>query len=226
MPGPDVDAELILMCRALWRDLGLVEGSDVRLELNSLGQPDERRAHRAALIAHFEQHADALDDDAQRRLHSNPLRILDTKNPAMQAIVEAAPKLIDFLGEASLAHFDAVRAVLDAAGLAYRVNPRLVRGIDYYNLTVFEWVTDHLGSQGTVCGGGRYDGLIEQLGGKPAPAVGWGMGIERCCCCSRRSACAMPAPAPDVYAVVPGAAGAAARAAPPARRCAPPACRC
>ena len=151
----------------------------MRLELNSLGQPDERRAHRAALIAHFEAHADALDEDAQRRLHSNPLRILDTKNPAMQALVEAAPKLMDFLGEDSLAHFDAVRAVLDAAGLPYRINPRLVRGMDYYNLTVFEWVTDRLGSQGTVCGGGRYDGLFEQLGGKPAPAVGLGMGIER-----------------------------------------------
>ena len=152
---------------------------DVRLELNSLGQPDERLAHRAALIAHFEAHADVLDDDARRRLHSNPLRILDSKNPAMQAIVEAAPKLMDFLGEASLAHLDAVRAVLDAVGLAYRINPRLVRGMDYYNLTVFEWITDQLGSQGTVCGGGRYDGLFEQLGGKPTPAVGWGMGIER-----------------------------------------------
>jgi histidyl-tRNA synthetase len=177
--GPDVDAEMILMARALWRELGLVEGQHVRLEINSLGQPDERKAHRDALVAYFEQHAEALDADSQRRLHSNPLRILDSKNPAMQALVEAAPQLMDFLGAESLAHFDAVRATLDAVGLAYRVNPRLVRGMDYYNLTVFEWVTDQLGSQGTVCGGGRYDGLIEQLGGKPAPAVGFGLGIER-----------------------------------------------
>ncbi|MBN8509895.1 MAG: histidine--tRNA ligase [Burkholderiales bacterium] len=174
--GPDVDAEVILMARALWADLGL---ADVRLELNSLGQPDERRAHRAALVAHLEANADLLDADAKRRLHSNPLRILDTKNPAMQPLVEAAPKLMDFLGEASLKHLDAVRAVLDAVGQPYRLNPRLVRGMDYYNLTVFEWVTDRLGAQGTLCGGGRYDGLIEMIGGKPAPAVGWGLGIER-----------------------------------------------
>jgi histidyl-tRNA synthetase len=177
--GPDVDAELILMSAALWRDLGIEVGTDVRLEINSLGQPEERRAHREALIEHLKAHEDVLDEEAKRRLHSNPLRILDSKNPAMQAVVEAAPKLIDFLGEASLAHFHAVQQSLDAAGIAYRVNTRLVRGMDYYNLTVFEWVTDKLGSQGTVCGGGRYDGLIEQLGGKPAPAVGWGLGMER-----------------------------------------------
>jgi len=177
--GPDVDAELILMSAALWRDLGIEVGTDVRLEINSLGQPEERRAHRDALIEHLQAHKDVLDDEAKRRLHSNPLRILDTKNPAMQSVVEAAPKLIDFLGEASLAHFHAVQQSLDAAGIAYRVNTRLVRGMDYYNLTVFEWITDKLGSQGTVCGGGRYDGLIEQLGGKPAPAVGWGLGMER-----------------------------------------------
>ena len=154
------------------RDAMLLEvGRDVRLELNSLGQPAERLAHRAALIAHFEAHAAQLDEDAKRRLHSNPLRILDSKNPAMQALIESAPKLADFLGAESLAHFDALRAVLDAAGLAYRINPRLVRGMDYYNLTVFEWVTDQLGSQGTVCGGGRYDGLFEQLGGRGAPAL-------------------------------------------------------
>jgi len=177
--GPDVDAELILMSAALWRDLGIEVGTDVRLEINSLGQPEERRAHRDALIEHLQAHEDVLDEEAKRRLHSNPLRILDTKNPAMQSVVEAAPKLIDFLGEASLAHFHAVQQSLDAAGIAYRVNTRLVRGMDYYNLTVFEWITDKLGSQGTVCGGGRYDGLIEQLGGKPAPAVGWGLGMER-----------------------------------------------
>jgi histidyl-tRNA synthetase len=177
--GPDVDAELILMSAALWRDLGLEVGTDVKLEINSLGQPEERRAHREALIKHFEAHAELLDEEARRRLHSNPLRILDTKNPAMQGVVEAAPQLIEFLGEASLAHLGAIQQALDAAGIGYRVNPRLVRGMDYYNLTVFEWVTDRLGSQGTVCGGGRYDGLVEQLGGKPAPAVGWGLGIER-----------------------------------------------
>jgi len=203
--GPDVDAEMILMARSLWRALGLVEGQHVRLELNSLGQPDERRAHREALIRHFEQNAAVLDEDSKRRLHSNPLRILDTKNPAMQAMVEAAPQLMDFLGEASLAHFNAVRAILDAAGLAYRINPRLVRGMDYYNLTVFEWVTDHLGSQGTVCGGGRYDGLLEQLGGKPAPAVGFGLGIERLLLLMMELALPVPSAAPRAYAIVPSA---------------------
>jgi histidyl-tRNA synthetase len=201
--GPDVDAEMILMARALWRELGLVEGTHVRLELNSLGQPDERRAHREALVRHFEQHADLLDEDARRRLHSNPLRILDSKNPGMQAVVEAAPKLMDHLGDASRAHFAAVCAALDAVGLAYRVNPRLVRGMDYYNLTVFEWVTDQLGSQGTVCGGGRYDGLIAQLGGKPAPAVGFGLGIERLLLLIQELALPVPSAAPDAYAVVP-----------------------
>ncbi len=204
--GPDVDAELILMCRMLWRELGLVEGRDLRLELNSLGQPDERRAHREALVAHFEAHAGLLDEDAKRRLHSNPLRILDTKNPAMQAVVDAAPQLISFLGAESLAHFNAVRASLDAAGLAYRINPRLVRGMDYYNLTVFEWVTERLGSQGTVCGGGRYDTLIEQLGGKPAPAVGWGLGIERLLLLLREAGIEAPGVAPDAYAIVPTSA--------------------
>ena len=201
--GPDVDAEMILLVRQLWRELGLKEGRDVRLEINSLGQPDERRAHREALIRHFEQHASLLDEEARRRLHSNPLRILDTKNPAMQPVVESAPKLMDFLGEASLAHFNAVRAVLDAAGLGYRVNTRLVRGMDYYNLTVFEWVTEHLGSQGTVCGGGRYDGLLEQLGGKPAPAVGFGLGIERLLLLLQELAVPTPSQAPTVYAVMP-----------------------
>jgi len=202
-PGPDVDAEVILMARSLWGDLGLF---DVRLELNSLGQPDERRAHRAALVAHFERHRELLDADAQRRLHSNPLRILDTKNAAMQALVEAAPKLIDFLGEASLKHLDAVRAMLDAAGQPYRINPRLVRGMDYYNLTVFEWVSDRLGAQGTVCGGGRYDGLIEMIGGKPGPAVGWGLGIERVLDLLQQSGIDVPASAPDAYVIVPDAA--------------------
>ncbi|NRF68604.1 histidine--tRNA ligase [Aquincola sp. S2] len=200
--GPDVDVELILMVRRLWQELGLVVGQHVRLELNSLGQPAERLAHRNALVAYFEAHAGQLDEDARRRLHSNPLRILDTKNPAMQALVDAAPRLMDFLGPETLAHFDAVKAALDAAGLAYRVNTRLVRGMDYYNLTVFEWVTDQLGSQGTVCGGGRYDGLFEQLGGKPTPAVGFGLGIERLLLLIQELGLAVPDAAPDAYAVI------------------------
>ena len=202
-PGAEADAELILLAHTLWQELGLQE---VRLELNSLGQPNERAAHRAALIAYLEQHQDVLDEEAKRRLHSNPLRILDTKNPAMQTLVEAAPKLIDFLGEASLQHFNAVRAILDANGIAYRINPRLVRGMDYYNLTVFEFVTDRLGSQGTICGGGRYDYLIEQVGGKPAPAVGWALGVERVLELLKETQ-ALPEPAgPDLYAIVPDAA--------------------
>ena len=201
-PGAEVDAELILLAATLWQELGL---QDVRLELNSLGQPDERAAHRTALIAHLEAHIDVLDEEAKRRLHSNPLRILDTKNPAMQAVVEAAPKLIDFLGEASLAHFNAVRAILDVSGVTYRINPRLVRGMDYYNLTVFEFVTDRLGSQGTICGGGRYDYLIEQVGGKPAPAVGWALGVERVLELLKEQGTLPEAAGPDVYAIVPDA---------------------
>ena len=202
-PGAEVDAELILLACALWRDLGL---QNVRLELNSLGQPDERKAHRAALIAYLEKHIDLLDEEARRRLHSNPLRILDTKNPAMQSVVEAAPRLIDFLGEESLAHFNAVKAILDANGVAWTVNARLVRGMDYYNLTVFEFVTDQLGSQGTICGGGRYDYLIEQIGGKAAPAVGWALGVERVLELLKEQQSAPPSLAPDVYAIVPSAA--------------------
>jgi histidyl-tRNA synthetase len=204
--GPDVDAEIILMLRALWHELGLVEGEHIVLELNSLGQPEERKAHRAALIAHFETHAAQLDDDAKRRLHSNPLRILDTKNPAMAAVVDAAPTLMDFLGSASRAHFQAVRDVLDAAGLAYIVNPRLVRGMDYYNLTVFEWKSALLGAQSTVCGGGRYDQLIETLGGKPAPGIGFGLGLERLMLMLEAAGVRAPSAAPDAYALVPDAA--------------------
>lgn len=201
--GPDVDAEVILIARAIFRELGL---HDAVLELNSLGQPAERRAHREALVSHLEAGRDVLDAEAQRRLHSNPLRILDSKNPAMQGLIEAAPKLLDFLGEASLKHFDGVRAMLDAVGQPYRINPRLVRGMDYYNLTVFEWTTDRLGAQGTICGGGRYDGLIELIGGKPAPGVGWGMGIERVLDLVEQLGSA-PAPVPPLaYAVVPEAA--------------------
>lgn len=201
--GPDVDAELILLANALWKLIGL---TDVRLELNSLGQPAERALHRAQLIAHFEKHADQLDEDAKRRLHSNPLRILDTKNPTMKAVVESAPKLIDFLGAESLAHFEGLKAILDANGVAYTINPRLVRGLDYYNLSVFEFVTDRLGSQGTVCAGGRYDDLIVQIGGKPAPAVGWAIGVERVLDLMKEQGTPISAPVPDVYAVVPDAA--------------------
>ena len=201
--GPDVDAEIILMLRALWRELGLVAEQDIRLEINCLGQGAERRAHRAALVAHFEAHAPVLDEDARRRLHSNPLRILDTKNPAMAAVVDSAPRLMDFLGAESRAHLDAVCAVLDAAGQAYTLNTRLVRGIDYYNLTVFEWTTPHLGSQSTVCGGGRYDQLIEQLGGKPAPGIGFGLGLERLLLLLQARGLKAPQSSAQAYAVVP-----------------------
>lgn len=174
--GPDIDAELIMMCQRLWDDLGL---QDVRLELNSIGDAAERNRHRADLIGYFEQHRDILDAEAQRRLHSNPLRILDTKNPAMQDMVNAAPKLLDYLGAESRAHFDGVQKILQHNAVPFTINPRLVRGMDYYNRTVFEWVTDQLGSQGTVCGGGRYDPLVEMFGGKPTPACGFAMGVER-----------------------------------------------
>jgi len=198
--GPDVDGELILLADALWKELGL---ADVRLEINSLGQPAERQQHRLELIAYLERHVEQLDDDARRRLHSNPLRILDTKNPSLQPLVEGAPRLIDFLGVESLAHFNGVKAILEANGLAYRVNPRLVRGLDYYNLTVFEFVTDRLGAQGTICAGGRYDDLIAQIGAKPAPAVGWALGVERVLELVREAAGGASAPGPDAYAIVP-----------------------
>jgi histidyl-tRNA synthetase len=200
--GPEVDAELIVLAQSLWQELGL---RDVRLELNSLGQPPERLAHRQALIAYLELHIDVLDEEAKRRLHTNPLRILDTKNPAMQAVAEGAPKLMDFLGEASLAHFNTLRALLDASGVSYTINPRLVRGMDYYNLTVFEFVTQSLGSQGTICGGGRYDYLIEQIGGKPAPAVGWALGVERVLELLKEQDLLPTATHADVYAIVPDA---------------------
>ena len=201
-PGAEIDAEMILLADALWREIGL---TDVRLEINSLGQPEERKAHRAALIAYLEQNASQLDEEARRRLYTNPLRILDTKNPAMQALVEGAPRLVDYLGEASLAHFNAVKAILDANGVAWRFNPRLVRGMDYYNLTVFEFITDRLGSQGTICGGGRYDYLIEQIGGKPSPAVGWALGVERVLELLKEQGLYSPVPVPDVYAIIPEA---------------------
>jgi histidyl-tRNA synthetase len=204
--GPDVDVEQILMCRALWRELGLVEGQDIELELNSLGHPAERHAHREALVAHFEQQLELLDDNSRSRLHRNPLRLLDSKHKPMQPLIESAPRLIDHLGAESMAHLDAVRRVLDAAGLAYRINPRLVRGLDYYNLTVFEWTTPRLGAQATVCGGGRYDFLMERIGGKPAPAVGFALGMERLLLLLGETGRLPAARVPDAYAVVPSAA--------------------
>ncbi|CAG1002804.1 histidyl-tRNA synthetase [Burkholderiales bacterium] len=176
-PGPDVDAEQIVMLARLWRELGLSDG--IRLAINSIGDAHERRAHRAALVEHFERHRDVLDEDARRRLHANPLRILDSKTPAMQAMIAEAPRLVDGLSTESRAHFDGLAQALTDAGVAFEVNPRLVRGLDYYNRTVFEWITERLGAQGTVAGGGRYDGLFEALGGKPTPACGFAIGVER-----------------------------------------------
>jgi histidyl-tRNA synthetase len=174
--GPDIDAEMILMTARLWKQLGL---TDVMLQINSLGSTEARLAYRDILIAYFEANQDQLDDDSQRRLHTNPLRILDSKNPEMQVLNEAAPKLLDHLDDESRQEFTALCDALNEAGLSYEVNPRLVRGLDYYGKTVFEWVTDQLGSQGTICAGGRYDGLVSQLGGKGATAIGFAIGLER-----------------------------------------------
>jgi histidyl-tRNA synthetase len=201
--GPDIDAEQILMGARLWDDLGL---DGIKLQLNTLGQPEERARHRAELITYFESHAELLDEDARRRLHSNPLRILDSKNPAMQEMILGAPKLIDHLGAESLAHFGGVQQVLRDAGQPFEINPRLVRGLDYYNLTVFEWVTDRLGAQGTVCAGGRYDGLVQQLGGKSAPACGFAMGVERLVALIRETGGEPAASGIDVYLVHQGEA--------------------
>ena len=201
--GAETDAELIVLAAELLQRVGL---PGIRVELNSLGIAAERQQHRQALIAYFERHAGMLDADAQRRLHTNPLRILDTKNPAMQDMVREAPELLGFLGDSSLKHLETVKALLTCSGVPWTVNPRAVRGLDYYSHTVFEFVTDELGAQGTLCGGGRYDGLFEVLGGKATPAVGWGMGIERVLELVRVRGLAAPAPAPDVYAVVPDAA--------------------
>ncbi|MBV8046251.1 MAG: histidine--tRNA ligase [Paludibacterium sp.] len=176
-PGPDIDAEILLMTADLWHRLGIADY--VELQINTLGNREERGAHRTALIAYLEQHVERLDEDGKRRLYTNPLRVLDTKNPDLQAICDAAPRLIDYLGAASRAHYEGWKVMLDALGLRYVENPRLVRGLDYYNLSVFEWVTSELGAQGTVCAGGRYDGLVEELGGKPTPGIGFGMGMER-----------------------------------------------
>jgi histidyl-tRNA synthetase len=175
----------------------------VELQINSLGQPDERNQHRAALIQHFEAHHDVLDEEAKRRLHLNPLRLLDSKNPAMQPVIEAAPRLLDFLGADSKKHLQAVTDILQANGVPFSINPRLVRGMDYYNLTVFEFVTNKLGSQGTICAGGRYDYLFEQIGGKPTPAVGWAMGMERVLELIKELEVGESASTLDAYAIVP-----------------------
>ncbi len=174
--GAETDAEQIILLARLWRALGL---QDVELQLNSIGDAEERQAYRQTLIQYFEQHADILDEDAKRRLHTNPLRILDSKNPRLQAMCEAAPRMLDSLGQDSRAHFDKVCKILQDAGIAYTLNPRLVRGLDYYNRTVFEWVTTKLGAQGTIAGGGRYDTLVERMGGDATPACGFGIGLER-----------------------------------------------
>lgn len=203
--GPDVDAELIVMCADLWRALGIAP----TLQLNTLGDAEARQRHRARLIAHYEQHLDLLDEDGRRRLHTNPLRILDSKNPAMATINAAAPRLLDELGDEARVHFEGVQALLAANGVAFEINPRLVRGLDYYNRTVFEWVTDQLGAQGTVCAGGRYDGLIGQLGGKPAPAAGFAMGVERLLALMETAGSVPDVAAPDAYLVHAGEAAAA-----------------
>jgi len=199
--GPDVDAELIIMCARMWRALGL---SRLTLEINSLGTAESRKRYRETLVDYFSGVKSELDEDSIRRLEQNPLRILDSKNPEMQGIVAAAPIMLDFLDEESAEHFQALKGLLDAAGVVYTVNPRLVRGLDYYSRTVFEWVTDALGSQGAVCSGGRYDGLVEKLGGRATPAVGWAMGIERLV--ALYEACGGKAPAMDaeIYVVAVG----------------------
>jgi histidyl-tRNA synthetase len=199
--GPDVDAELIIMSARMWRRLGI---SQLGLELNSLGTPEARKRYRDTLVDYFSGVKNQLDQDSIRRLERNPLRILDSKNPEMQGIIEAAPVMLDYLDAESAEHFEELRELLDVAGIAYTLNPRLVRGLDYYNRTVFEWVTDALGSQGAVCSGGRYDGLVEKLGGRPTPAVGWAMGIERFVALFEACGGKAPDTGADVYVVAVG----------------------
>jgi histidyl-tRNA synthetase len=201
--GPDVDAELILMCARMWSRLKLTR---LTLEINSLGNPDARQRYRNELVAYFTASRSRLDEDSLRRLAQNPLRILDSKNPDMAEIVAAAPVMLDYLDDESTRHFDDLKALLDAAGVPYRVNPRLVRGLDYYNRTVFEWVTDALGAQGAVCSGGRYDGLVEKLGGRPTPAIGWAMGVERLVALFEAGGGKVEPRRPDVYVVAVGSA--------------------
>lgn len=198
----DIDAEIIAMCADLWRELGILE--HLTLELNSLGNREERAAHRAALVEYFSQYADKLSDEEKVRLEKNPLRLLDTKNPNLQEICNNAPRLLDFLGEDSQKHYQMVKSLLDGLGIQYVENPRLVRGLDYYNQTVFEWTTDKLGAQATVCGGGRYDGLIEELGGKPAASIGFAMGIERLLLLVRDYGSLQVSDAPDVFVMQQG----------------------
>jgi len=198
LEGPDIDAELIVMCAALWKELGL---AGIRLELNTIGSSEERARYRADLVRHLQAHESALDADARRRMHSNPLRVLDSKNPRVQEVVASAPDMMRYLGEASRAHFDGLQRLLAAAGVTFAVNAKLVRGLDYYNLTVFEWVSDSLGAQGTVCGGGRYDGLFAQLGGKPAPGVGFAAGVERLLALVGAAHGTAPRRLPDAYLV-------------------------
>lgn len=202
--SPDMDAEHILLCARLWKELGLADS--VQLQINSIGSNAARAAYRAALVAFLEQHFEELDEDSQRRLHSNPLRILDSKSAQTQSILDAAPALGDYLDDESRADFTQLQELLDAAGVEYVVNSRLVRGLDYYNKTVYEWVTDRLGAQGTVCGGGRYDGLVEQLGGKATPAIGFAMGMERLVLLMLEVGAVDTSPAAraDVYAVAVG----------------------
>jgi histidyl-tRNA synthetase len=195
-PGPDIDVELLRLAHRLWRKLGI---DGVQLQINTIGSAEERRAFRAQLIEYFERHRAALDEDARRRLHANPLRLLDSKNPAMQPVINAAPRLVEALGNGSRANFEAVQAGLREAGIPFTVNPRLVRGLDYYNLTVFEWVNDRLGAQNAICSGGRYDGLFEQLGGKATPGCGFGIGVERVLLLLNETK--LPAVAPDAYVV-------------------------
>jgi len=199
--GPDADAELIIMCARMWQRLGI---DRIRLEINSLGMPESRAGYREALIEYFNGVKSQLDEDSIRRLDKNPLRILDSKNPEMQDVVGGAPAMMDYLDEASAEHFAGLRTLLDAAGVEYEVNPRLVRGLDYYSRTVFEWVTDALGSQNAVCAGGRYDGLIEKLGGRATPAIGWAMGVERLVALYAACGGKVPTISPDVYVVAVG----------------------
>jgi histidyl-tRNA synthetase len=196
--GPDIDVELIVMCARMWRALGIA-GLD--LELNTLGSTQARGRYRAHLVSYLERNRDDLDEDSRRRVHSNPLRVLDSKNPEMQALIAQAPRLLDDLDEDSLKHFEDLQALLRDAQVSYRINPRLVRGLDYYNRTVFEWVTSKLGAQAAVCAGGRYDGLVEQLGGKPAPACGFAMGVERLIALVELERVAVPVNPPNVYLV-------------------------